>query len=118
MWKLPSKSLTNSVLICSSRRRSVTRFSCKSRATSGVGFIMDSAKCWTFKSTISSTNFTTVSVFINSILSVITTLVMADLAGRHYRVFISSILSVMTLAETVLARSARAASSGRDTDPA
>src|SRR5258708_22025330 len=57
-------SRANSARICSNRRRSVSRFSMRSLATSGLGLRWDSAYCWTFKSIISSMSLTNFSAFI------------------------------------------------------
>ena len=61
----PLRILPSSALICSSRRRSVSRFSSKILATSAVGRICVSAYCWIFKSIISSINRCNVSEFMS-----------------------------------------------------
>ena len=62
--ELELMSRASSARICSNLQRSVSRFSRRSLATSGLGLRWDSAYCWTFKSIISSMSLTNVSAFI------------------------------------------------------
>src|SRR5580765_4586161 len=89
----------SSATICSRRRRSVERFSKRMRASSGVGFICDSACCWSFRSTISSISLTTISACIDTSAEKIAEAVLA--ANRQRTVTVKRHFSAATNSDLV-----------------